>query len=79
MKTAVSIPDELFQAAEKHAAKEKTSRSNLYATALAEYLRRERGKQITEEMNRALEDIDQTPDPAWEAVQIAALKRSEWK
>jgi metal-responsive CopG/Arc/MetJ family transcriptional regulator len=79
MKTAVSIPDELFEAAEKQAAKENTSRSHLYATALAEYLRRERGMAITKEMNLALEEIDQTPDPAWEAVQIAALKRSEWK
>lgn len=78
MKTAVSIPDALFEAAEKLATEEKTSRSRLYATALAAYLREERGRQITEQMARALEEIDQTPDPAWTAVQIAALKRSEW-
>ena len=78
MKTAVSIPDDLFEAAEKVAAEEKTSRSRLYANALTAYLREERGRQITEQMNRVLEEIDQTPDPAWTAVQIAALKRSEW-
>ena len=79
MKTAVSIPDVLFQEAEKQASNKKISRSQLYANALAAYLREERGQRITEQMNCALEKIDQTPDPVWHAVQIAAMKRSEWK
>ena len=79
MKTAVSIPDGLFQEAERQATTNKISRSQLYANALAAYLREERGRRITEQMNRALEEIDQTPDPVWQAVQIAAMKRSEWK
>lgn len=76
MKTAVSIPDVLFHEAERQAATNKMSRSQLYATALAAYLREERGRQITEQMNRALEEIDQTADPVWHAAQVAAMKRS---
>lgn len=79
MKTAVSIPDALFQAAENLAKKEKVSRSQLYAEALATHLKLKRDADITEELNRALEGIDQTPDPVWKAARTAVLKRSEWK
>lgn len=79
MKTAISIPDGLFAAAEAQAKQEKVTRSELYAKAMANYLKRRRDEGLTEELNEALEGIDQTPDPAWEAAQIAALKRSEWK
>ena len=39
MKTAISLPDELFAAAEKLAERLGVSRSQLYATALAEHYR----------------------------------------
>jgi hypothetical protein len=47
MKTAVSIPDEVFQLAERKAHQLKVTRSQLYATALAEYLRRELEEDLT--------------------------------
>lgn len=47
MKTAVSIPDDVFQLAERKAHQLKVSRSQLYATALAEYLRRELDEELT--------------------------------
>jgi hypothetical protein len=47
MKTAVSIPDEVFQLAERKAHQLKVTRSQLYATALAEYLRRELEEELT--------------------------------
>lgn len=79
MKTEVLIPDELFHEAEKRAIDNKISRSQLYAEALVSFLKPQRDAEWIEEMNRVLDGIDQTPDPAWAAVQIAALKRSEWK
>ena len=39
MKTAISIPDEIFLAAEQLAKRIGSSRSELYATALAAYLK----------------------------------------
>ena len=41
MKTAVSLPDELFRQAEAAAKKLRMSRSKLYATALSEFLDRQ--------------------------------------
>jgi predicted transcriptional regulator len=41
MKTAVSIPDDLFEAAEKAAKRRGSTRSGLYAEALASFLARE--------------------------------------
>lgn len=38
MKTAISLPDELFTRAERAAASRGVSRSQLYATAVARYL-----------------------------------------
>ena len=79
MKTALSIPDALFQAADELAAKEKVSRSQLYARAMEQYLATRKKENMREEMREALRHIDQTPDPAWEEAQRLALLRSEWK
>ena len=51
MKTAISIPDDLFQAAELHAERVRKSRSQLYAEALAEYLARHAPEEVTNAMN----------------------------
>lgn len=51
MKTAVSVPDELFEAAERQAQRTKKSRSQLYAEALAEYLARHAPDEVTEAGN----------------------------
>ena len=79
MKTAVSIPDALFEAAEKQAKKEHVSRSQLYAQAMEEYLAARRRQSRKEQMREALKHIDQTPDPAWEEARRQALLRSEWE
>lgn len=81
MKTAISIPDAVFQKAEKLARKMKKSRSQLYAEAVAEYTARHTEDEITESINRALEQPG--PDDEEEAafVREAArrtLERNEW-
>ena len=79
MKTALSIPDALFEAAEEFAAKEKLSRSQLYCRAMEQYLAVRKREAMREQMREALLHIDQTPDPAWEEAQRQAFLRSEWK
>jgi hypothetical protein len=54
MKTEVSLPDDVFRAAEAQARRTKKSRSQLYAEALAEYLARHAPDEVTEAMNRVL-------------------------
>jgi len=56
-KVAVSIPEALHRRAERFARKAKRSRSALYAEALAEFLARRSEHEITQAINRALEQI----------------------
>jgi metal-responsive CopG/Arc/MetJ family transcriptional regulator len=51
MKVALSIPDDLFQSAESLSKRLGVSRSRLYATALADFLAKHRGRKITERLN----------------------------
>jgi len=51
MKTAVSIPDPVFQSAEKLAARLGISRSELYAKALASLVEKHREDLITSKLN----------------------------
>jgi metal-responsive CopG/Arc/MetJ family transcriptional regulator len=51
MKTAISIPEKLFEAAEQFARGRGMSRSELYATALRHYLGEHRGEMITERLD----------------------------
>ena len=51
MKTTVSIPDDVFAAAEDLAARLSMSRSELYATAIREYLTGHRHDGVTEQLD----------------------------
>jgi predicted transcriptional regulator len=78
MKTAVSIPDDVFQQAEALARRTATSRSALYARALAEYLARHTPDHITEAMNRACDKLGLGVDEFTAAASRRILERSEW-
>jgi metal-responsive CopG/Arc/MetJ family transcriptional regulator len=78
MKTAVSMPDKLFRAAERQAQRTKKSRSQLYADALAEYLNRHAPDEVTEAMNRVVEQLDEPADPFVSRAARCILEQSEW-
>jgi metal-responsive CopG/Arc/MetJ family transcriptional regulator len=78
MKTAVSLPDDLFQDAERLVRRRKTSRSSVYADALREYVARHDPEAITEAYNRVIEELGQPHDPAFSAASARTLLRSEW-
>jgi metal-responsive CopG/Arc/MetJ family transcriptional regulator len=79
MKTAISLPDDLFHEAERHARRMKKSRSQLYAEALTEYLARHAPEEVTESMNRVMEDLAQYhPDPFPGEAARRVLRDSEW-
>ena len=58
MKTAISIPDEVFEQAEIMAKTRRKSRSQLYSEALKEYLARHSENEITRAFDSALADIN---------------------
>jgi metal-responsive CopG/Arc/MetJ family transcriptional regulator len=78
MKTAVSLPDEIFRQAEATAKKLRISRSRLYATAISEYLNRHRAESITERLNQVYSKHDSKLDPAFERAMLEALAKDRW-
>ena len=78
MKTAISLPDELFEAADALATKLRISRSQLYATALAEYVARHRTARVTERLNALYDAESSRVDDPIDKAQRRRLKRSEW-
>lgn len=80
MKTAISIPDPVFRAAEQLAKRTGMSRSKLYTAAIAQYVEARRGKGVTEQLNEVYgeeEDLS-LPDPVIAALQLHSLPRDEW-
>ncbi len=78
MKTAVSIPDDVFEQAETLAHREKRSRSEVYARALSEYVARHAPDRITEAMNRVLDEVDESGDRFASRAARRTLERTEW-
>lgn len=78
MKTAVSIPDEVFDEAERLARRMKRPRSEIYSRALAEYVARHAPDRVTEAMNRTLAEITERADDFSRAASRRVLERSEW-
>jgi predicted transcriptional regulator len=78
MKAAVSIPDEVFQEADRLARELKTSRSQLYSRALKEFLARHAPDQVTAAMNRVCDDVGATPDGFRRRAARRVLQDTEW-
>jgi len=78
MKTAVSVPDEVYEGAERLARQTKKSRSQLFSDALKEYLARHAPDEVTEAMNRACAEAGQPTDPFVSSAAHRILERSEW-
>jgi metal-responsive CopG/Arc/MetJ family transcriptional regulator len=78
MKTAASIPDEVFEGAERLARRTKKSRSRLYGDALKEYLARHAPEEVTEAMNRACTEVGEAKDGFVSSAARRILERSEW-
>lgn len=78
MKTAISLPDPLFQAAEQFAHEQGLSRSELFARALQAYLQAHRYHGITDALNQIYAEESSALDPAVAAAQARSLANDEW-
>ena len=78
MKVALSIPDEIFESAESLAKRLGVSRSRLYATALAEFVAKQRGRKITERLNRVYSAEESGVDAATRRLQQRSIERERW-
>jgi len=78
MKTAISLPKDVFDKAERLAQKARKSRSQIYCEALREYVARHSPDDVTDALNRAMEQIGQSEDRFVALASARALSRVEW-
>lgn len=78
MKTAVSIPDDVFAGAERLARRLGTSRSRLYARALEEFIARHTADEVTARLDATLEDVGEADRAFPASAGRRTLRRVEW-
>ena len=78
MKVAISLPDPVFDAAERLAGELHVSRSQLYAQALAQYLERFSAPAVTAKLNAIYGREPSALDPVLAQAQSATLTHETW-
>lgn len=78
MKTAVSIPDEIFEKVERLAKRARCSRSQVFSDALSEYVAGHAPDEVTDAMNRVCEQVGDQADAFVSAVGRRILENTEW-
>jgi metal-responsive CopG/Arc/MetJ family transcriptional regulator len=78
MKTAVSMPDDLFRLAEATARRLGVSRSALYSKAIAEFLKGQNGNAVTERLNAVYSRRPAKVDSGLHRAQLKSLEKDAW-
>ena len=79
MKTAVSIPDRLFEAAERQARRLGIPRSQLYAEALSRFMAEEESEDdLTAALDRVSDEIEGALDDFGKAAARRRLAEADW-
>ncbi len=79
MKTAISIPDSVYNAAEQLANRLGESRSELYSKAVGNYIKQHQNVKVTEKLNDLYENNTSNFDSAMVSMQKRAwLKQNPW-
>jgi len=78
MKTAISLPDLVFEEAETLASQLGLSRSELYTKALQAYLRRYNRDRILSKLNQVYSEESSELDPVLAKMQFMSLPHEDW-
>jgi len=78
MKTAISVPDEVFEAAEVFAQRHGLSRSQLYSSAVSEFIATHRTERVTEALNRIYGQETSELDSGLAELQAQAVESETW-
>lgn len=78
MKVAISVPDPVFDAAERLAQELRVSRSHLYAQALATYLESRGAVAVTAKLNEVYSREPASVDPGLSKAQVASVGYEAW-
>jgi predicted transcriptional regulator len=79
MKTAVSVPDDLFAQVDRLAKRSRRSRSAVYSSALREYVARHAPDEVTSGLDAVIADVGQPGAGEFtNAVARRTLESTEW-
>ena len=78
MKTAISIPDNVFSKVEFFARKRKITRSALFTIAVDEYIQQNQQGDITKELNEVYPIEESSLDPVLHELQRLSLPKENW-
>ncbi len=79
MKTAISVPDEIFELSEKIAKRLKVSRSAVFALGVEKLSKDlDRNARIAR-INKVCDEMDTSIDPLFNAYTLRKLRDSEWE
>lgn len=78
LKTAISIPENLYRDAENAAKRLGMTRSRLYSEAVADYLNRYRQEDVKARLNEVHASGSPCVDPVLAAMQLASLPKEDW-
>jgi len=79
MKTAISIPDSIFQAAENLAQRLGLSRSELYVKAMNEYLNLHKNENVTKKLNEIYASNESKIDDDILSLQTRSIPKEDWE
>lgn len=78
MKTAVSIPDDVFEKVERLARRARRSRSEVFSAALREYVARHAPDEVTDSMNQVCDRVAEQDDGFVRTAARRVLENTEW-
>ena len=78
MKTAISLPDDLFASADALARRLGMSRSGLFAAALADFIAKHKASKISERLDAVYAAEESRLDAATSRSQRKVIRRAEW-
>jgi predicted transcriptional regulator len=78
MKTAVSIPDDVFEKVERMARRARRSRSEVFSAALREYVARHAPDEVTDSINQVCDRIAEQDDGFVRIAARRVLENTEW-
>ena len=78
MKTAISIPDKIFRSADALARRLGVSRSELYATAVNEFLAKHRSRHVTARLDEVYSEEDSSMPSGLTKMQTGSLPHEDW-
>lgn len=78
MKTAISVPNDVFELSERLAKKLKVSRSKIFAMGVKKLGEEYDDDDIIARINAVCEEVDTSLDPFWKEMQSRTLPKDKW-